>query len=223
MDARRGLLAGSAVVAVGVFVAMLAGYTAGWAPLTRFDDAALAPMLRVGEAHPAWVTAWDVFCTVLGPTVFRLITIVVIVVAFARRNVRVAMFLIISVELSGLVTEVAKNLVDRPRPAGALVHAASSSFPSGHALGVMVAVCALLTVALPPVGPGRRGWLIALGVTLVVAIGAGRVVLNVHHPSDVIAGWALGYAYFVACLLLIRPVRPITVPDETPAVPGTAR
>ena len=223
MDARRGLLAGSAVVAVGVFVAMLAGYTAGWAPLTRFDDAALAPMLRVGEAHPAWVTAWDVFCTVLGPTVFRLITIVVIVVAFARRNVRVAMFLIISVELSGLVTEVAKNLVDRPRPAGALVHAASSSFPSGHALGVMVAVCALLTVALPLVGPGRRGWLIALGVTLVVAIGAGRVVLNVHHPSDVIAGWALGYAYFVACLLLIRPVRPITVPDETPAVPGTAR
>ncbi|KGI66440.1 phosphatase PAP2 family protein [Mycolicibacterium rufum] len=223
MDARRGLLAGSAVVAVGVFVAMLAGYTAGWAPLTRFDDAALAPMLRVGEAHPAWVTAWDVFCTVLGPTVFRLITIVVIVVAFARRNVRVAMFLIISVELSGLVTEVAKTLVDRPRPAGALVHAASSSFPSGHALGVMVAVCALLTVALPLVGPGRRGWLIALGVTLVVAIGAGRVVLNVHHPSDVIAGWALGYAYFVACLLLIRPVRPITVPDETPAVPGTAR
>lgn len=223
MDARRGLLAGSAVVAVGVFVAMLAGYTTGWAPLARFDDAALAPMLRVGEAHPGWVTAWDVFCTVLGPTAFRLVTVVVIVIAFARRNVRIAVFLIVSVELSGLVTEIAKNLVDRPRPPGALVAAASSSFPSGHALGVMVAVCALLTVALPLVDPGRRGWLIALGVTLIVAIGAGRVVLNVHHPSDVIAGWALGYAYVVACVLLIRPVRPITVPDETPAVPGSAR
>ena len=56
-----------------------------------------------------------------------------------------------------------------------------------------------------------------------VEIGAGRVVLNVHHPSDVIAGWALGYAYVVACFLLVRPVRPITVPDETPAVPGSAR
>lgn len=223
MDARRGLLAGSAVVAIGVFVAMLAGYTAGWAPLARFDDAALTPMLRVGEAHPGWVTAWDVFCTVLGPTAFRLVTVVVIVIAFARRNVRVAMFLIVSVELSGLVTEIAKNLVDRPRPAGALVHAASSSFPSGHAVGVVVAVCALLTVALPLVDPGRRGWLIALGATLIVAIGAGRVVLNVHHPSDVIAGWALGYAYFVACVLVIRPVRPVTVPDETPAVPDSAR
>ena len=35
-----------------------------------------------------------------------------------------------------------------------------------------------------------------LGAVLVVAIGIGRVVLNVHHPSDVLAGWALGYAYF---------------------------
>jgi len=31
-----------------------------------------------------------------------------------------------------------------------------------------------------------------------LAIGIGRVVLNVHYPSDVLAGWALGYAYFVA-------------------------
>lgn len=217
------MLVGSAVVAAGLFAAMLAGYLSGWAPLARFDDGALAPMLRVGEAHPGWVTAWDIYCTVLGPTVFRLLTVVVIVIAFARRNVRTAMFLIVSVELSGLVTEIAKNLVDRPRPAGALVRAASSSFPSGHALGVMVAVCALLTVALPLVDARKRGWLVALGVTVIVTIGVGRVVLNVHHPSDVIAGWALGYVYVVACFLLVRPEGPITVPDETPAVPGSAR
>jgi membrane-associated phospholipid phosphatase len=58
---------------------------------------------------------------------------------------------------------------------------------------------------------------------IVVAIGLGRVVLNVHHPSDVIAGWALGYAYFVVCLLLVSPSRPITEADETPAAPGTSR
>jgi membrane-associated phospholipid phosphatase len=49
------------------------------------------------------------------------------------------------------------------------------------------------------------------------------VVLNVHHPSDVLAGWALGYAYFVACLLMVPPSRPVTVTDETPAALGTAR
>ncbi|MBX7449357.1 phosphatase PAP2 family protein [Mycolicibacterium sp. 3033] len=223
MDARRGLLAGSAVVAIGVFVAMLLGYRLGWAPLTRVDDAALDATLRIGERHPGWVTFWDVYCTLLGPTAFRLVTLVVIVVAFARRRLTVAVFLIVSVELSGLVIEVAKRLVDRPRPSTALVHAASSSFPSGHALGVMVAVIALLTVSLPLVSAARRPWLIAMGVVVIVSIGIGRVILNVHHPSDVIAGWALGYAYVVVCLLVAGPVRPVRTPVEIPEVTGTAR
>ena len=223
MNVRRGLLAGSAVVALGVFVAMLLGYRFGWAPLSRVDDAALDATLRVGERHPGWVTFWDVYCTVLGPTAFRLVTVVVIVVAFVRRHVSIAVFLIVSVELSGLVTEIAKRLVDRPRPATALVHAASSSFPSGHAVGVMVAVIALVTVSLPLVPAARRAWLITAGVAVIVTIGAGRVILNVHHPSDVIAGWALGYAYVVACLMVLRPGRPITQPDEIPEATGTAR
>jgi undecaprenyl-diphosphatase len=159
----------------------------------------------------------------LGPTVFRLVTLAVIVVALMRRNLRVAFFLLISVELSGIITEIAKQAAHRPRPVTALVSAPSSSFPSGHALGVMVAVLALLTVVLPVVRRPLSVWLIAIGVVIVVAIGAGRVVLNVHHPSDVLAGWALGYAYFVACLLMVPPSRPITVTDETPAALGTAR
>lgn len=223
MDVRRGLLAVSAVVALGVFVAMLLGYRLDWAPLSRVDDAALDATLRIGERHPGWVTFWDVYCTVLGPTAFRLVTVVIIVVAFVRRHVRLAVFLIVSVELSGLVTEIAKTLVDRPRPSTALVHAASSSFPSGHAVGVMVAVLALLAVALPLVPVARRAWLIAVGVAVIVTIGIGRVILNVHHPSDVIAGWALGYAYVVACLLVVRPLPLVRVPAGTPEVTGSAR
>jgi membrane-associated phospholipid phosphatase len=185
-------------------------------------------MHQLGQGHSGWLTAWDVFCTVLGPNAFRLVVLVLIVVALIRRNVRIAMFLVITVELSALVTEIAKALADRPRPATALVTAHGTSFPSGHALGIIVLVLALLTVVLPMVRASQRGWLIAIGIVLVVAIGAGRVVLNVHHPSDVIAGWALGYAYFVACLLVLPPVgriprRRITPQDEIPAVPGIAR
>lgn len=219
---KRWLLA-TALAAVAVYALLWIGYAAQWNWLATIDSSALDSAHRYGVAHPGWVTAWDVFCTVLSPTAFRLVSLVAIVVALVRRNVRVAMFLLISVELSGLVIEVAKRAANRPRPATALVDAYETAFPSGHALGVIVGVLALLIVTLPVTRPPLRPWLIALGALAVIAIGIGRVVLNVHHPSDVLAGWVLGYAYFALCLLMVSPSRPITQPDEIPEAPGTAR
>ncbi len=223
MTPRRSWLLGSAAVAVAVYALMWIGYLSQWNWLQALDSSALEALHRYGVAHPGWVTAWDVFCTVLGPTAFRLLTLVVIVVALVRRNLRTALFLVISVELAGLVTEIAKWAADRPRPETAFVYAYSTSFPSGHAVGVTVGVLALLTVAMPVVRGPLRAWLIGLGVVVVIAIGVGRVVLNVHHPSDVLAGWVLGYAYFVACLLMVPPRRRVTDADETPEAPGIAR
>jgi undecaprenyl-diphosphatase len=212
----------SATLAVAVYTLMWVGYASQWNWLMTIDTSWLDTLHRYDVAHPGWVKAWNVFCTVLGPTVFRLVTLVVIIFSLVRRNLRVAFFLLISVELSGLITEIAKQAANRPRPATALVSAPSTSFPSGHALGVMVAVLALLTVVLPVIHRPLRAWLVAVGALTVIAIGIGRVVLNVHHPSDVVAGWALGYAYFIACLLMVPPSRPVTVTDETPAALGTA-
>ena len=223
MTPRRTWLLASAGVALAVYALMWIGFAANWMLPTTVDTSWLGIGYRFGVAHPGWVGAWNTFCTALGPTVFRAVTLVVIVVALVHRNLRVAFFLLISVELSGIITEIAKCLAHRPRPVTALVSAPSSSFPSGHALGVMVGVLALLTVVLPVAHRPARVWLIALGAVIVVAIGVGRVVLNVHHPSDVVAGWALGYAYFVACLAMIPPSRPITATAETPAGLGTAR
>jgi membrane-associated phospholipid phosphatase len=212
----------SAALAVAVYALMWIGYASNWNWLMTIDSSWLDTGHRYSVAHPGRVTAWNVFCTVLGPTAFRLLVLIVITFALVRRNLRVALFLVISVELSGIITEILKYASDRPRPATALVSAPSTSFPSGHALEVMVGVLALLTVVLPVVRRPLWAWLIALGAVVVILIGVGRVVLNVHHPSDVIAGWAFGYAYFVACLFMVPPSRPVTVTDETPAAPGTA-
>jgi membrane-associated phospholipid phosphatase len=220
---RKTWLIASAVLAVAVYALLWIGYASHWNWVTTTDSSLLEIGHRHGVAHPGWVIGWNVFCTVLGPTAFRLLTVAVIIFSLVRRNVRVAMFLVISVELSGLITEIAKYAASRPRPTTALVIAPSTSFPSGHALGVMVGVLALLTVVLPIVRHPLGAWLVALGAVTVAAIGIGRVVLNVHYPSDVLAGWALGYAYFVACLLMVPPSRPVTVTDETPAALGTAR
>jgi undecaprenyl-diphosphatase len=213
----------SAAMAVAVYALMWFGYASQWNWLMTIDSLCLDATHRYGVAHPGSVTSWNTFCTVLGPTGFRVLGLVVIIFSLVRRNLRVAFFLLISVELAGLITEIAKDAANRPRPATALVSASSSSFPSGHALGVMVGVLALLTVVLPVIHRPLRMWLVAIGALTVIAIGVGRVVLNVHHPSDVVAGWALGYAYFVACVLMVPPSRPVTVTGEIPEALDTAR
>jgi membrane-associated phospholipid phosphatase len=48
---------------------------------------------------------------------------------------------------------------------------------------------------------------VAIAVTALslLSVGIARVALNVHYPSDVMAGWSLGYLYFLLCLLVFRP------------------
>ena len=138
-----------------------------------------------------------------GPLAFRLSGLVVIIVALVRRNVRVALFLLVSVELCGLITETAKRAADARAP-----HRSGDRtvdvVPVGHALGVMVGVLALLTSCCPVRRPLRAGS-IALGAIVVLASASARVALNVHHLSDVVAGWALGYPYFAcACWCCAR-------------------
>ncbi len=222
MDSRRPLVIAAAVTAVLIYAAMWVGYVQNWAWLDAVDTALLRVFHDFGITRPGWVSFWVLFCIAFGPSGFRVIALVLIIVALLRRNLQTALFLIISVELMGFVTEVAKRIAGRPRPATALTDAVSSSFPSGHALGVMVGVLALLTVAWPFIGQRMRMPLAVLGAALVFTVGFSRVVLNVHYPSDVVAGWALGFLYYLLCVRLVPP-RALTSVAETPAELDTAR
>jgi membrane-associated phospholipid phosphatase len=225
------VLAGFAVL---VYVGVWVGFRLHWAWLDSLDSRALEPLHNYGVRHPGWVRFWDIFCAVLGPNFFRALGAVAIVVAALQRSLRVVFFVLASIGLSGVVATSAKALAQRPRPAGALANAAASSFPSGHAVGVMVGVLALFTITSCLLRPPWRAVAIATGTVVVLGIGFGRVALNVHYPSDVLAGWSLGYLWFLACLLTIRPV-PLgvsAVPDrsitdaataETPEAPGSGR
>lgn len=113
---------------------------------------------------------------------------------------RSALF-VIAVQLAGpgLVSQLVKNLVDRPRPAadaaaglfGPLFTVDHGSFPSGHA--VSAAAIAITVFALIP--PYRRGLRIAWGVIgalLMVGIVWQRTLISAHWLSDTIAGLIAG-------------------------------
>lgn len=100
---------------------------------------------------------------------------------------------------------VLKAIVERPRPALSdhVVFVHSWSYPSGHGLNSMV-VLGLLTVLAVRARPGalRRTLLALLGTFLVVVVGASRVYLGVHWPSDVLAGWLIGVLWLTICVTI---------------------
>lgn len=192
--------------AVLLYVVLWVGHRQHWGWLHDFDWALLNPAHDIGIKHAGWVRFWVVVSIVLGPVPVRVCGLVAAVALLARRRVRMGLLLLACGPLNGLVTWVAKNLAGRPRPATALVVATETSFPSGHALEAMCGLLALLALFLPMMR-SRPARVAAMGLSGlgVFWVGVARVALNVHHPSDVIAGWALGYVYFMLCLWVFRP------------------
>ncbi|WP_041298698.1 MULTISPECIES: phosphatase PAP2 family protein [Mycobacterium ulcerans group] len=204
-----------ALAAIVVYALMWIGYRQDWGWLHAMDWSLLNASHDIGVKHPGWVNFWFAVSFVLGPITTRIVGLVAITIALVQRKMRMALLLLACVPLNWIVTMIAKGLADRPRPVTKLVAAHSASFPSGHALELTASVLAMLTFLLPRI---RVHWMrilaVVVGALSVLLVGISRVALNVHHPSDVIAGWALGYVYFLFWLWVLRPV---PVAEQEPA------
>jgi undecaprenyl-diphosphatase len=81
----------------------------------------------------------------------------------------------------------------------------SLSFPSGHAL-TSAAVFLTLGALLMRVAQRRlvRFYCMAVAIMATLLVGATRVYLGVHYPTDVLAGWLIGGSWALFCWLLER-------------------
>ncbi len=111
--------------------------------------------------------------------------------------------------IAGLaVSETIKVLIGRARPPGAeqFEFDLDKSFPSGHAMeGIYLHVAAGLVLVHLGRASGRR-WMDLVGRVLVVVgplIGLSRLILGVHWPTDIIAGWAFGSVVLLSSALLL--------------------
>ena len=209
-DERYGLrltLFAVALVLVGVPFGILTDQVVRSGPLLAVDQG-------VAEAVHAWVLRrGDGFVTALRavswlgrPPLLTLLVGVAATFVFARGRTRLAVFLVVTGTLGGLIDTAVKILVNRPRPVfdTPLAHAMGKSFPSGHAMSSTVVYGALLLAFLPAV-PRRARPAVAGGtVLLVLSIAASRVGLGVHFLSDVVGGVVLGLAWLAASVATFR-------------------
>lgn len=203
-DARGGLrltLAALAALLLAVPFGLLLLLVADhWSPLQRLDLRLDRSLNRFAFAHPTYVSFLKLVSDVGSPAAFEIVAALVAVLLLVRRRPRMAGWLALTVFGGGLLSTFVKGAVGRSRPLlpHPVAHAASASFPSGHALGSLVGVGALLLVGLPHVHRSVRLPLIGLGAAVVLLIGFSRLGIGVHYLSDVLGGYVLGAGWLAA-------------------------
>lgn len=193
--------------------------------LASFDEWLLR-LLRVADhphtpIGPAWLLGAAKDITALGGR-----TILLAVVAFAvgylaleRKHGR--MWLVAAAAAGGgLLSTTMKELFARGRPdvVPHLVAVASPSFPSGHAM--LAAIIYLTLGALLARFAARRRtkvYLLTVAALLTFLVGASRVYLGVHHPTDVLAGWCAGVVWALICWLVARYLQARGTVERSPA------
>jgi len=165
-----------------------------------------AIMLAIRGIHNPLLDQAMMGTTFLGdPTVLFILCIAVGVWLYKQRHRSQANTLAIALVGSLLLQYILKQLFTRERPDlwEQFINLRDYSFPSGHAVMSLV-VYGMLGYIFATRFPHQQKLIASITVLLVFAIGFSRVYLGVHWPTDVIAGYAAGAVWLVACILSLQ-------------------
>ena len=207
---------------IGMTIAMLGTFAfAGIARWVRggrtqeFDEATL----RWIEANKTpLIDKAMVEITALGTGVVVLALVLVAgMFLWLTRHKYSALLLLVSTFGGVLLNTILKLGFDRPRPQvfewG--IHAATSSFPSGHAMSAVVVygTVAYLAARLQRHFWARVATLVGTGA-IIVLICLSRLYLGVHYPSDVMAGALIGLAWAGFCMATLEAIQKFAIRNE---------
>ncbi|HKY29098.1 MAG TPA: phosphatase PAP2 family protein [Pyrinomonadaceae bacterium] len=174
----------------------------------QFDESALALLNQFASPR---LTFFMRIMTYLGSNGFLIFLGTYVVIAFALvRWKRAMVTFLVTMAGAAVLNSTLKMIFGRarPEPFFGILPPASYSFPSGHALfsfcfyGVVAAV---ITARIRGTGKRIAIWIGAF--VLVILIGLSRVYLGVHYPSDVVAGYAVGFVWVMVVASADRIMR----------------
>ena len=207
-----GILLGSLGLAVGSFVFLLFGRFVTAGRTQSLDDRILLALRTPGDLArpigPAWVGEVARDLTSLGSTdLLWLATCAVAGFLGLDRRYRAMVFVLVAVLTGWGLSFALKDLFQRNRPTVVphLMSAHFSSFPSGHSLMSAVVYFTLGSLLASLVTRRRlKVYFLGLAAALSGLVGVSRLILGVHYPTDVVAGWAAGLAWATLCWTIER-------------------
>lgn len=175
-------------------------------------DARFYEALRAHREASAWTCAMFAGVTDLGGewwVSYLVVFVTGVLVGLRQWGLALAWVLVVAV--GGWLNDEVKQVYERPRPAerAAQVHESTSSFPSGHSMGSMIAygmLGYLALLALPARRWARRAVVAGLAL-LVLAIGFSRMYLSAHWLTDVLAGFTMGAAWLALWIAVVESAR----------------
>ncbi|MGD9670032.1 MAG: phosphatase PAP2 family protein [Hyphomicrobiaceae bacterium] len=180
--------------------------------LAEIDHRVLAILHNVYDPNdpigPDWLESVMRDLTSLGSNIVVIVITAAAAAVLAMMHRRgPAILLTVTILATFLLNAVLKSLFDRARPdfLAPSIDVETSSFPSSHAMLSAVLYLLLAAIAAREIADRRLATaLIVAAALLAFVVGATRVYLGAHWPSDVLAGWLLGAAVALASWQLAR-------------------
>lgn len=155
---------------------------------------------------PWWMAEAGRDLTALGGTTVLTVMIILVVGYLLLAKRYHATLLVIIATVGGLLLSTVLKLNferDRPEVVPHLTQFITASFPSGHSMLSSVVYLTLGALLARTVERRRiKIYFIHAALFITFLVGASRVYLGVHYPTDVLAGWAAGTSWALLCYLV---------------------
>lgn len=173
-------------------------------PPWRHLDAAALHWLQA-QTPDGLIAAAGVLTHAGGLPVTIPIAVVLAVLLWRRGHRRTAIIWGTGFPAGQIVVLGLKVVLNRTRPRATDLLIEDFSFPSGHAFTAVVLYGAVLYGGWIQSSADWRRGLIALATGgLIMAVGVSRLLLRVHYPTDVLAGYLLGIAWLALLWIVVH-------------------
>lgn len=167
-----------------------------------FFDTAIMQLVYLFRSEE--LTSVMKFVTSLGGELFIGTSILLTIFFLYLKNHKKDMLLFSFILFFGIgLNFLLKEVFQRPRPEFfPLIHEATYSFPSGHAMNSFIFYTCLSFFIFRKMRNNQlKIILMCLSALLIFFVGISRIYLGVHYPSDVVGGYIAGLSWFVVVLL----------------------